>query len=98
VDFAASAVAGYLDRPIHYPASGKTGSFIVWDLGRRKLPPQEALQKARELTLQLQEPTLVLLNYRLPQEFPLRCLHQSPCSIEESENFFLYLLEPQSSE
>jgi len=35
-DYAASTVAGYLDRPIYYIVSGRRGTFIIWDRSRGK--------------------------------------------------------------
>ncbi len=35
-DSTASAVAAALGRPIHYPRSGRTSTFVVWDLRRKE--------------------------------------------------------------
>ena len=36
-DFAASAVAGELDRPISYPQGDRSGTFILWDRKRTRV-------------------------------------------------------------
>ncbi len=67
-DDAASAVTGYLGRPLYHPASRRWGSWVVWNQERKtELEPGELVAQAGALSRQRRQDALLLLNHELPQ-------------------------------
>lgn len=99
VDFAASAVIGYLEKDqAYYPRGARFGSFVVWDKsGAENVPDQEVVEQAEALGDRLGEDVLVLTNRPLEQavveSYPLVKLTHFSGSTVPDESFFLYLLE-----
>jgi len=93
-DDASSSVAGYLGRPLYYPARRGWGSFIVWNQARKPdLTPGELVEQARKLSRQQQKAVLLLLNHELPPgEFPVMPVQKFTRSLVPAENYYLYLL------
>lgn len=93
-DDAASSVAGYLGRPLYYPASRRWGSWVVWNQKRKTdLEPGELVAQAGELSRQRRQDALLLLNYELPPgRFPVIPLKKFTHSLVPMENYYLYLL------
>jgi hypothetical protein len=93
-DDAALSLAGCLDCPIYYPASGRMGSFLVFNQERNtELEAGELVARTKELAREQQRDALLLLNRELPPgEFPLILLAQFTHSLVADENFYLYLV------
>lgn len=94
-DIAASTVAAYLDRNVYYAASGRFGSYIIWD--RQRVDPGQPLSEVlRRLARRgAEEPVLVLLNR--PVDGPLELLQpmaEFDDGIVADEHFWLYRLAP----
>jgi hypothetical protein len=91
-DYPAMAVAGYLNRRIYYPAVRRFGTFVVLDQTRFFVQPPELIRQVNELSQQLGDDVLLLLNYRLSSPFnvfPL--LREFENSILPIERYYLYL-------
>jgi hypothetical protein len=93
-DDAALSLAGCLDCPIYYPASGRMGSFLVFNQERNtELEAGELVARTKELAREQQRDALLLLNRELPPgEFPVTLLAQFTHSLVADENFYLYLV------
>lgn len=96
-DIAASTVAAYLDRNVYYPASGRFGSYIIWD--RQRVEPGQPLTEVlrRLARRDAEEPVLVLLNR--PVDGPLEMLEllaKFDDGIVADEHFWLYRLSPRA--
>ncbi len=93
-DDAASVVAGYLHRQIYYPASGRWGTFVVWDRQRQSLKDSEVLAKTRELAANRRRDVLLILNRELAAPaFPVFKVQQFTDSIVPAERYYLYLVK-----
>ncbi len=46
-DYTGSAIAGYLGRPLYYPATQRSGTFVKWTRDRHYLLANGALEAAR---------------------------------------------------
>jgi MFS family permease len=88
-DTASSTVAGYLDRPIYYPAGARLGRYIVWDTARERLQPiAEVLQSYRPGGRHV----LLLINTPVTDpSLRLRLLTHDDNGIVPDEHFWLYL-------
>ena len=88
-DTASSTVAGYLDRPIYYPAGARLGTFVVWDRARSHLQPiHDVLASYRPAGRH------VLLLINTPATDPslhLRLLTHFDNGIVPDEHFWLYM-------
>ncbi|WP_287128258.1 hypothetical protein [Candidatus Cyanaurora vandensis] len=63
-DYALSPVAGYLDRAIYYPESGRFNRFVVWDRERQQeLSFTDLAQRATAMADQQQKSVLLVVNY-----------------------------------
>jgi hypothetical protein len=88
-DGAASAVAGYLNRPLYYAANRKQQTYIRWNTERTGGGPEDALSFAGELSAGNNRGVLLLLNYPLEQG-PARLLARTRDAVVEDEVFYLY--------
>lgn len=91
-DYAASAVAGHLSRPIYYPSSQRFGTFAIWDNKRKKVGLEDLNAQVRELLSIAKKDILLVLNYELsaPME-GLALVRKFERSIVLSEMFYLYV-------
>jgi hypothetical protein len=91
-DYAASAVAGCLNRPVYYPASGRWGTFIIWNQDRHTdLKARTLVQQARDLSRRQGQDVLLLLNRPLPRgEEPGPLIQKFTGAIAPDENYYLY--------
>lgn len=95
--FQVSAVAGYLERPIHYPSVGQEATFLPWKVGwRHPVDDAEALRQARALAQERRSEVLVILSMsgarrpdRIDGATRWRVFRRS---IVPSERFELYLV------
>jgi len=96
VDYAVSTVAGYLDRQIYYPRSRSMGSFTLWNRNRnQRLPLQSVVGTATDMANSRKEKVLIISNG--PLEIESSSVHEVAeftGSIETSEDFYLYLVDP----
>jgi len=95
MDFAASSVAGYLDRPFYYPNSDKLGKFVVFDTQRRiSMGPAEVLENAWQLAEKEKSDVLLVLNMELGGKYDsIAEIKRFTGSIQGDEEFYLYLLK-----
>ncbi len=94
-DFAASPVAGYLDREIFYVAGNRMGSFIIWDTKRKIDVSNAVLPEAARMAAELNHDVLVVLNY--PATTVGRGVSEIASfqgAIEGDENYHLYDVRP----
>jgi hypothetical protein len=87
-DYAASAIAGYLNASIFYPEANRSGTFIIWDNRRRRLDTSSVLDAARRKS------AILILNAPVPDQvqnnFPSRKIFESHDAVVLDENFFVY--------
>ena len=101
MDHAASAVLGFLEhkRSIHYARADRAGSFIRWDVARKKTPVTDAVLLSRTAALAAHEDSPVVLILNSPLGLPLegysevRPLVSFTGALLEDENFHLYLYD-----
>jgi hypothetical protein len=95
MDFVASTVAGYLDRPFYYPNSDSFGTFVVFNSKRKfMLDPQEVLDKAFMLAEKNKSDVLLVLHMDLGGgNSSIIRLKSFTGNIEGDEEFSLYLLK-----
>ncbi len=97
-DFAASTVAGYLQKPqIYYPRGSRYGSFVRWDKARtHNVTNQLVIEEARKLSREHSQPVLIILNRaigaKLRAQHNLSFLVKFTGSVIGSEGFHLYLM------
>lgn len=101
LDYTAMPVAGYLDRPVYYPASDRIGTFLIWNQKRRYLTRPEALERINTWIQAHPQDSILLLNYpitpdqlTLPQTLGLRELARFTEGIVEEESYYLYRISP----
>jgi hypothetical protein len=63
--YVVSSVAGCLDKPLYYPATGSFGTYVVWD-DTLPLDYPEVQRRTLELARKVGRPVLLLTNYLLP--------------------------------
>lgn len=100
VDFATSAVAGFLPGGrVYYPARGAEGSFMIYDQARKRrqdrLTQKEIVAEA--LARDRGEGVVLLLNAPLDARggSPCRLFHQSRPTIVPDETLYCYLCRPR---
>jgi hypothetical protein len=97
MDFVASSVAGYLDRPFYYPNSDSFGTFIVFD-NKRKLVmgAQDVVDRAMWLADKNKSDVLLVLYVEIESDsrfvIPLK---NFTGNIQGDEEYYLYLLKYQ---
>ena len=94
-DFAASTVAGYLDRQFYYPNSDTFGTFVVFDSKRKMfMGADEVLESARLLAERNSSDVLLVLCLEIGgTEGVVTELKRFTDSLQGEENFYLYLLK-----
>jgi len=91
-DYAASAVAMGLALPIHYPESGRQGSFLIWNAQRAPNPTLDIASATRRLARERGR-VLLVANLPLPPAAlgeDLKPLASFAPAIEASEAYYLY--------
>jgi hypothetical protein len=97
VDVCVASVAGWLDRPMYYPAIGAFSKAVVWDARRRRRAEPEKISSnpgyqhgvwrtAVRLAEEQKKDVILVLNYRIDKEL----LHESRVSIVADESYYLY--------
>ena len=98
IDFAASTVVGYLQKPqIYYPRGSRYGSFVRWDKARtHNVSDQLVIEEARKLSREHSQPVLIILNRainaKLIEQHNLSFLVKFTGSVIGNEGFYLYLM------
>jgi hypothetical protein len=95
MDFVASSVAGYLDRPIYYPNSDSFGTFIIFDNKRRPVMGlQDVVDSAARLAEKNKSDVLLVLHLDIMGDsrfiVPLK---KFTGNIQGDEEFYLYRLK-----
>ena len=90
IDFAASAVAGYLGHEIYYPQANRFGSFVIWDDKRNRTDRREVNDVLKRLLAESPEGILMILNQPLGATTHLVKVAEFTGSIVPNENFYLY--------
>ncbi|MBF0456748.1 MAG: hypothetical protein HQK99_02515 [Nitrospirae bacterium] len=94
MDYAASGVSAYIDRPFYYPTDNRTGTFMVW----RKLRDErvDAFKSIGQFRDRVKADVLLVLNDAPPDDkilqYKLVLLKAFTNSIRPDENFYLYLM------
>jgi hypothetical protein len=90
-DYAASAVAGYLNRALYYAESDHLGTFVVWGPGRRSVSSEELIRKAENFAALEHRDVLLILNYDLgPEADGLVKIRSFDQSIVKDETYVLF--------
>jgi hypothetical protein len=93
-DYAASAVAGYLDREIYYPRERRMASFVVWNQARLQ-PEQKLIDAATDIATLRKEEVLIISNARLQTGgSSAREIAEFTGSVVRDEDYYLYLVHP----
>ena len=94
VDYAVSAVAGYLNRKFYYLHGNRFGSFIVWDQKRNSINYEELIRKLKEMSARDKKGVLIICNYELGNTLmPVVKIRESNESIVVDEKFYLYIMK-----
>src|SRR5215467_1534469 len=89
-DFAASSVAGYLNRALFYAEEDRVGTFVIWK-GRRSVRSRELIRKAEDFAAREHQDVLLILNYELgPEADDLVKIRSFDQSIVTDERYVLY--------
>jgi len=99
VDFAVSAIAGYLSgRQILYPNGARAGTFIRWDNARKGTTITQVIQAAKEQAVQSQIAAILILSTPLEAQYAsqyhLELLKSFTGASVQDENYYLYRIEP----
>jgi hypothetical protein len=91
-DYAASAVAGYLNRALYFAESDRLGTFMVWKPGGwRSVSSGELIRKAEYFAALEHRDVLLILNYDLgPEADGLVKIRSFDQSIVKDESYVLY--------
>jgi hypothetical protein len=63
--YVAASVAFHLNRPVYYAEMDRMGTYLVWNVTRRPVTPDELARKAEEFAEQDRQDVLLVLNYDL---------------------------------
>ena len=97
-DHAASAVAGYLGRPIYYLRGDRLGSFVIWDTKRIDVTAGEVAGRLTEFSERVNQDVLLVLNYRLSDTgYPAVPIAEFVDSVVAKERYYLYMLSGDSA-
>jgi hypothetical protein len=110
-DESAITVASYLNKKIYYIRGGRLGSFVIWDKKRvavwakkQKLNSQELLTIAEDQIARYKKDALLILNYQPAisnskphkSRYSLVMIKKFTGNIEPGEQFYLYILKPDT--
>lgn len=99
VDFAVSAIAGYLPgRQILYPNGAREGTFIRWDKARKGVTMPQIIESAKEQAAQSQKAAILILSTALEEQYAsqyhLALLKSFTGAGVQDENYYLYQVQP----
>lgn len=95
-DWAALTLAGYLDRPVYYPASDRIGTYLIWNNQRADQPFPVILPRLNRWLQAQTSPAILVFNYPLPPlaiaqlNGTVEALGAREGAIVADENFYLY--------
>ncbi|MBF0458189.1 MAG: hypothetical protein HQK99_09870 [Nitrospirae bacterium] len=97
-DYAASGVAGYLNRPIYYPVTGRHATFVTWDNKRQDVNPSTILRYAEQYSQEEKQDILLVLTYppsqgSLAMYHNVRFVEMFTNSVLHEEMFILYIMK-----
>jgi hypothetical protein len=97
-DYAVSSVAGYLNREIYYPRKGDFGTFVIWNIDRKKdLNDDDILNNIYTKFREVQKDGILIFNYKLKDDlmskYHLKEIKEFKESIVWDEKFYLYSIE-----
>ena len=88
----AASVAAALGKPIHFPVSGRTTTYVVWDDRRRRVSRAEVLAAAERLRDESGEPVVLLLNLPLdPAPEGIELAARFGGSVVAQESYYVYV-------
>jgi hypothetical protein len=91
IDYAATAVAGYLGRSFYLPMEDRWSTFTLFTNKRRFVPADTVAQKTIELAEQRNEEALLVTDYEIETSgLPLAVIHRTPRCIVVDEHFRIY--------
>jgi len=90
-DFAASSIAGYLNRDFYYPRGDRMGSYVLWD-NRRTRPTEPILELSKRKAAERQQDVLVILNTR---DASAQEIASFQGSIVAWEDYYVYLVQAE---
>jgi hypothetical protein len=95
-DFAASGIAGYLDRKFRWAETDTESQTVVFHTGRRDFPPEHDILVWAQVTVQrLGRPVLLILNFGLRESLPtlkVEWLFSTRPTLRADESFTVYRL------
>ncbi|MCE5314974.1 MAG: hypothetical protein ABFD49_05060 [Armatimonadota bacterium] len=94
-DFAATSISGYLDRPVYYPASGRFGTYIIYDKKRSWPISMDLLcGRVEKVSSRAGKKMLLATSYQLPDScagrLDARLVKTFGGSVMVGEDFWLY--------
>lgn len=97
IDYAASAVVGYLGNiKMYYPQADRFGTFVIWDQSRGATDYDAMVARARKMSAKNSRNVLFVLNRPFTErnniDLRLRKLTEFTGAIVGSENYYLYKL------
>ena len=97
-DAPASPVAAYLNRPIYYPANGRSGTYIVFDRERKRELTNEQLIEAIDKFISQERRDVLLVLNRKPSPvvlsaFDVQSLGTFSGAIVIDETYWLFLVK-----
>ncbi len=93
-DWAASTVAGYLNRELYYPQGDRNGTFVIWDQARQTGTESKIYARIDSLSQQSQLDLLLIANVPLkPTPGRVEFLREFTQSILADEEYYLYIIK-----
>lgn len=94
MDYAASAVSAYIDKPLYYPVDNRVGTFMVWT--KRRDESVDAFKLMGQFRERLKTDILLVLNAPPAEEkikqYRLTLVKSFTKSARYDENFYLYIM------
>ena len=100
--YGGAAVAGYLQKEIYFPASGRFGYFVLSDGASHRLQNKDMLVKnVREKAASLKKEAVLLtdepIDAQLQSRLGLEPLQNFTGALEKSEEFYIYRVLPRKN-
>jgi len=92
-DYVAASLSGYLGKPIYFPETDTTGTYIVWNTARsRSVTNATILERTKAYARRVQKDVLLSLNYEVRGDSTIRFIQSFPDCIEGADVFFLHIV------
>jgi hypothetical protein len=97
-DYAITSIAGYLNREIYYPRKGDYGTFIIWNIERKKDYDEDTiLNNIYTRFSKAKKDGILVFNYKIQDDlmtkYHLKKIREFKKSIVWDEKFYLYFME-----